>query len=216
MTSPFHAPIAEQIWDAKYRFKEADGTPIDQTVEDTWRRIAEALTAKETSNMAPVMAGEFYEALEDFRFLTAGRITAGAGTGRMVTLFNCLASTAQILTAEYGIVGIGDVAGQTVTILDGNGQWISAPILAHGEQPTACVSLKGGYNGGQKSTVNATAGHRWLLANGSEKTTSELAAGDALKRVVRTNDLAVQHTRDYFKGVQHGIIYGDGLSLIHI
>ena len=89
MTSPFHAPIAEQIWDAKYRFKEADGTPIDLTVEDTWRRIAEALTAKETSNMAPVMAGEFYEALEDFRFLTAGRITAGAGTGRMVTLFNC-------------------------------------------------------------------------------------------------------------------------------
>lgn len=89
MTSPFHAPIAEQIWDAKYRFKEADGTPIDQTVEDTWRRIAEALTAKETSNMAPIMAGEFYEALEDFRFLTAGRITAGAGTGRMVTLFNC-------------------------------------------------------------------------------------------------------------------------------
>ena len=89
MTSPFHAPIAEQIWDAKYRFKEADGTPIDQTVEDTWHRIAEALTAKETSNMAPVMAGEFYEALEDFRFLTAGRITAGAGTGRMVTLFNC-------------------------------------------------------------------------------------------------------------------------------
>ena len=89
MTSPFHAPIAEQIWDAKYRFKEADGTPIDITVEDTWRRIAEALTAKETSNMAPIMAGEFYEALEDFRFLTAGRITAGAGTGRMVTLFNC-------------------------------------------------------------------------------------------------------------------------------
>lgn len=89
MTSPFHAPIAEQIWDAKYRFKEADGTPIDMTVESTWRRIAEALTAKESDHVAPIMAGEFYEALEDFRFLTAGRITAGAGTGRMVTLFNC-------------------------------------------------------------------------------------------------------------------------------
>ena len=24
----FAAPIAEQIWDMKYRFKEADGTPI--------------------------------------------------------------------------------------------------------------------------------------------------------------------------------------------
>ncbi|MCW8843874.1 MAG: adenosylcobalamin-dependent ribonucleoside-diphosphate reductase, partial [Rhodobacteraceae bacterium] len=30
-----------------------------------------------------------YGALEDFKFLPAGRITAGAGTGRSVTLFNC-------------------------------------------------------------------------------------------------------------------------------
>ena len=204
----FAAPIAQQIWDQKYRLKQFDGVPIDERVEDTWRRIASSLAQAEDNSK--YWETRFYQALEDFKFLPAGRITAGAGSGRDVTLFNCLASTAQILTAEYGIVGIGDVAGQTVTILDGNGQWISAPILAHGEQPTACVSLKGGYNGGQKSTVNATAGHRWLLANGSEKTTSELAAGDALKRVVRTNDLAVQHTRDYFKGVQHGVIYGDG------
>ena len=89
MTSPFHAPIAEQIWDAKYRFKEADGTPIDNTVEDTWRRIAKALASAEGDNLAPIIEEQFYEALEDFRFLTAGRITAGAGTGRMVTLFNC-------------------------------------------------------------------------------------------------------------------------------
>ena len=32
---------------------------------------------------------EFAEALSDFRFLPAGRILAGAGTGRNVTLFNC-------------------------------------------------------------------------------------------------------------------------------
>ncbi|NDH72547.1 MAG: adenosylcobalamin-dependent ribonucleoside-diphosphate reductase, partial [Rhodobacteraceae bacterium] len=32
---------------------------------------------------------EFYGALEDFKFLPAGRITAGAGTARKVTLFNC-------------------------------------------------------------------------------------------------------------------------------
>ena len=36
----FAAPIAEQIWDMKYRLKEADGTPIDGSVEDTWARIA--------------------------------------------------------------------------------------------------------------------------------------------------------------------------------
>ena len=31
----------------------------------------------------------FYEALEDFRFLPAGRILSGTGSDRRVTLFNC-------------------------------------------------------------------------------------------------------------------------------
>ena len=83
----FSAPIAEAIWDMKYRLKEADGTPVDGTVEDSWHRIARALAAVEETPEA--WEGRFYEALEDFRFLPAGRITAGAGTGRAVTLFNC-------------------------------------------------------------------------------------------------------------------------------
>ncbi len=85
--SRFSAPIAEQIWDMKYRMKQADGTPIDGSVEDTWRRIARALAAVEKQPEA--WEGKFYEALEDFKFLPAGRITAGAGTDRSVTLFNC-------------------------------------------------------------------------------------------------------------------------------
>ncbi|MBS1301215.1 adenosylcobalamin-dependent ribonucleoside-diphosphate reductase [Loktanella sp. SALINAS62] len=83
----FTAPIAEQIWDMKYRFKEADGTPIDTSVEDTWRRIAGALAAVETDPAA--WEDRFYDALADFKYLPAGRITAGAGTARQVTLFNC-------------------------------------------------------------------------------------------------------------------------------
>ena len=83
----FAAPIAEQIWDMKYRFKEADGTPIDVTVEDSWRRIARDL-AKVEDNPSD-WEDRFYAALEDFKFLPAGRITAGAGTARSVTLFNC-------------------------------------------------------------------------------------------------------------------------------
>ena len=83
----FAAPIAEQIWDMKYRFKEADGTPKDVTVEDSWRRIADDLASVEKDPSA--WQGKFYEALEDFKFLPAGRITAGAGTARKVTMFNC-------------------------------------------------------------------------------------------------------------------------------
>ncbi|WP_108485219.1 adenosylcobalamin-dependent ribonucleoside-diphosphate reductase [Oceaniglobus ichthyenteri] len=83
----FAAPIAEQIWDMKYRLKNADDTPIDVTVEDTWRRIAKATAAVEQD--PPKWEDTFYNALEDFKYLPAGRITAGAGTERTVTLFNC-------------------------------------------------------------------------------------------------------------------------------
>ena len=83
----FAAPIAEQIWDMKYRLKEADGTPIDESIEDTWRRIARSLASVEADPSD--WEAKFYDALEDFKFLPAGRITAGAGTDRSVTLFNC-------------------------------------------------------------------------------------------------------------------------------
>jgi ribonucleoside-diphosphate reductase alpha chain len=71
----------------KYRLKSGDGTPVDKTIEDTWRRVARALAAPEAE---PERWEEsFYRALEDFRFLPAGRIVAGAGAERRVTLFNC-------------------------------------------------------------------------------------------------------------------------------
>jgi len=83
----FAAPISEQIWDMKYRLKQANGTPVDRSVEDTWRRIARSLATVEDD--ADAFEAEFYAALEDFKFLPAGRIVAGAGTDRSVTLFNC-------------------------------------------------------------------------------------------------------------------------------
>ncbi|NNU81281.1 adenosylcobalamin-dependent ribonucleoside-diphosphate reductase [Halovulum dunhuangense] len=83
----FAAPISEAIWDMKYRFKTPEGAPIDLSVEDSWRRVARALAVVEKNPGA--WEQRFYAALEDFRFLPAGRIMAGAGTGRSVTLFNC-------------------------------------------------------------------------------------------------------------------------------
>ena len=83
----FAAPIAEQIWDMKYRLKTPDGAPVDETIEATWTRIADALATTEADPAA--WSPRFYEALRDFRFLPAGRIIAGAGAQRDVTLFNC-------------------------------------------------------------------------------------------------------------------------------
>ncbi|MDO7607699.1 MAG: adenosylcobalamin-dependent ribonucleoside-diphosphate reductase, partial [Loktanella sp.] len=50
-------------------------------------RIAGALAEAEKDPKAWGL--KFYSALEDFKYLPAGRITAGAGTARQVTLFNC-------------------------------------------------------------------------------------------------------------------------------
>jgi ribonucleoside-diphosphate reductase alpha chain len=81
------ASISQQIWDMKYRLKGPSGEPIDKTIEDSWRRVATALAAPERD---PAVWGErFYAAMSDFKFLPAGRVVAGAGSGRLVTLFNC-------------------------------------------------------------------------------------------------------------------------------
>ncbi|MDZ7905339.1 MAG: adenosylcobalamin-dependent ribonucleoside-diphosphate reductase [Cypionkella sp.] len=85
--SAFSAPIAQQIWDMKYRLKDAGGTAIDATVQDTWARVAKDLASVEKD--PALWEPRFYAALEGFKFLPAGRIIAGAGTGRSVTLFNC-------------------------------------------------------------------------------------------------------------------------------
>lgn len=87
----FGAAISEQIWDLKYRLKGADGEPIDRTLDDTFWRVARAVAAVEKGGRRrrEQWAVRFHDAMADFEFLPAGRILAGAGTGRDVTLFNC-------------------------------------------------------------------------------------------------------------------------------
>ena len=81
------AAISQQIWDMKYRLKGPDGAPVDRTIDDTWRRVAKALA--EVEREPAVWEERFFEAQQDFRFMPAGRILAGAGAARNVTLFNC-------------------------------------------------------------------------------------------------------------------------------
>jgi ribonucleoside-diphosphate reductase alpha chain len=81
--------ISRQIWDMKYRFKAADGTPLDRDVADSWARVAVSLSLAEAPERRISVAQSFALALKDYKFLPAGRILAGAGTARSVTLFNC-------------------------------------------------------------------------------------------------------------------------------
>jgi ribonucleoside-diphosphate reductase alpha chain len=116
MSEVFRTPIAEQIWDMKYRYKKYDGTPIDLTVQDTWRRIANTLASIEEDQEG--CEETFYKALESFKFIPAGRINAGAGTGgRNVTLFNCFVMG----TLPDSLTGIFDGLKEAVVTMQQGG-----------------------------------------------------------------------------------------------
>lgn len=89
---PFEiSAISQRIWREKYQLRGVDGASVDETIEDSWQRVAQAAAAAERGRKAVKTryAQVFYDAMADFVFLPAGRILAGAGSGRDVTLFNC-------------------------------------------------------------------------------------------------------------------------------
>jgi ribonucleoside-diphosphate reductase alpha chain len=84
-----HEKLPREIWDMKYRLKTADGTPLEGEPADTLARVAVAAADAEAPQERTKWATEFASALAGHKFLPAGRILAGAGADRKVTLFNC-------------------------------------------------------------------------------------------------------------------------------
>jgi ribonucleoside-diphosphate reductase alpha chain len=84
----FEVALAEEIWTAKYRFAPSGGD-ADEDFSATATRVAMAVAEAEAEDKRIAWFERFRESMLDFRFLPAGRIIAGAGTARSVTLFNC-------------------------------------------------------------------------------------------------------------------------------
>ncbi len=99
----FSQLIAEQIWAAKYQYKSND-KKIDKTLDDTLRRVAAGLASCETDARKADVEAEFHHAMTGFKLLPAGRILAGCGTARNVTLSN----TFVMRTIPDSVAGIMD------------------------------------------------------------------------------------------------------------
>ena len=84
----FEVALAEEIWTSKYRFK-TEGGQGDGTFAETADRVAQAIAKAEAPGVREQWRSRFREAIADMRFIPAGRVLAGAGTDRSVTLFNC-------------------------------------------------------------------------------------------------------------------------------
>ena len=84
----FEVALAEEIWRSKYRYATAEGDG-DEDFVATARRVSAAVARAEAPDVREEWQARFFDAICDFKFIPAGRILAGAGTGRNVTLFNC-------------------------------------------------------------------------------------------------------------------------------
>jgi ribonucleoside-diphosphate reductase alpha chain len=85
--APFQCALSEHIWQTKYRLVDESGVGEDD-IGQSWDRVARALAGVEARDPAGWQAA-FRDLLDGFAFLPGGRILAGAGSGRRVTLLNC-------------------------------------------------------------------------------------------------------------------------------
>jgi len=116
MADPFATGISRRVWHEKYRLQRGNAI-CENTIEDTWARVAHALAGVEPRDQDR-WEQRFYRALSGFKLLPGGRILAGAGAEREVTLFNCFVMG----TIEDSLDGIFDALRESaLTMQQGGG-----------------------------------------------------------------------------------------------
>lgn len=117
--------ISATVWDIKYRYRQGQEV-LDQTLDDTWRRVAKAIAGAEKAKEREYWEQAFYGILKDFYFLPGGRILAGAGTKHKVTLFNCFVMN----IAEDSLSGIFSALEEgALTLQQGGGVGYDFSVL---------------------------------------------------------------------------------------
>ena len=170
-----HIPLQEtsqEIWDTKYRLKRKDGTPIDQTIDETYQRVARALAAQEQDEDA--WYEPFLWALRNGA-IPAGRITSNAGAFEhkpATSTINCTVS-GTIQDSMDDILNKVHEAGLTLkagcgigydfstlrprgAFVSGAGAYTSGPLSFMDIYDKMCftVSSAGGRRGAQMGTMD--------------------------------------------------------------
>lgn len=114
MPDPQTESLSHFIWRTHYR--DADALAPESSIVDTWNRVAGSVAAVERDPLR--WRQSFLRLLANYRFLPAGRILAGAGVSRQVTLANCFVMG----LIEDSIAGIFDALKEgALTMQQGGG-----------------------------------------------------------------------------------------------
>jgi ribonucleoside-diphosphate reductase alpha chain len=114
----FEDAFSEEIWRATYKDHK------DQTVDDTFRRVAQYVASAETTlEKRQEWADKFYDLLTDFKGVAGGRVTANAGTDwGGTTLANCYVGPLPSSDLD-SITGIYKVLVDQANTLKSEGGW---------------------------------------------------------------------------------------------
>jgi ribonucleoside-diphosphate reductase alpha chain len=199
------------IWDKKYRLTAKDGSPIDKTMDDTYKRVARALADVETPDVREQWYEHFLWALRRGA-IPAGRVTSNAGAlahKPATSTINCTVS-GTIRDSMDDILGKVHEAGLTLKSGCGIGYEFST-LRPRG----AYVSGAGAYTSGPLSfmdiydkmcfTVSSAGGRR-----GAQMGTFDVGHPDAMEfiRAKRENgrlrqfNLSLLITDDFMKAVR--------------
>lgn len=165
------------IWKSKYRLTNKDGTVIDETIEDTYQRVAKALSEVEkTPESQQYWENKFYWALQNGA-IPAGRILSNVGAQqykRETSTINCVVS-GTIEDSMYGILNRLQESGMTLkkgsgigyefstlrprgSYVAGAGATTSGPLSFMDIYDKMCftISSAGGRRGAQMATFDVS------------------------------------------------------------
>src|SRR6188474_1787063 len=162
------------IWDKKYRLSAKDGTPLDRTMDDTYKRVARALADVEKEAIREHWYDRFLWALRRGA-IPAGRVTSNAGALEhkpATSTINCTVS-GTIRDSMDDILGKVHEAGLTLkagcgigyefstlrprgAYVSGAGAYTSGPLSFMDIYDKMCftVSSAGGRRGAQMGTFD--------------------------------------------------------------
>ncbi|HHH39134.1 MAG TPA: adenosylcobalamin-dependent ribonucleoside-diphosphate reductase [Sedimenticola sp.] len=206
-------PASLDIWDTKYRLKKKDGTPLDEDIDATYRRVARALAETEaTPELQREWAERFLWALRHGA-IPAGRITSNAGARQhkpATSTINCTVS-GTIHDSMNEILGKVHEAGLTLKAGCGIGYEFST-LRPRG----AYVSGAGAYTSGPLSfmdiydkmcfTVSSAGGRR-----GAQMATFDVGHPDVMDFIrakreagrLRQFNLSLLVTEEFMEAVRH-------------
>lgn len=136
-------------------------------------------------------------------------MTAGPALERdPIAGFNCFEGNTLVLTKEYGMRPLNELAGKEGHVWTSNNKWEPASFKKFGKQKL--VKLTVGYNC-HNIEIFTTANHRWKVDD-KIKTTQQLNRGDKFPIAMPNRDHIDTNSIDYRLGVIHGLVYGDGVA----